>query len=52
MNGVRYSGRFGKLSKHVSDGLNVMIPFTGMRSEDIWLMWKPLSLQIINYHDL
>ena len=35
MNSVLYSGRFDELSKHVSDGLNVMMSFAGMRPEDL-----------------
>ena len=33
MNSVLYSGRFDELSKHVSDGLNVMMSFSGMQPE-------------------
>lgn len=35
MNSVLYSGRFDELSKHVSDGLNVMMSFAGMQPEDL-----------------
>lgn len=35
MNSVLYSGRFDELSKHVSDGLNVMMSFAGMQQEDL-----------------
>ena len=33
MNSVLYSGRFDELSKHVSDGLNIMSAFAGMQPE-------------------
>ena len=33
MNSVLYSGRFDELSKHVGDGLNVMMSFAGMQPE-------------------
>ena len=33
MNSVLYSGCFDELSKHVSDGLNVMMSFAGMQPE-------------------
>lgn len=33
MNSVLYSGRFDELSKHVSDGLNTMSAFSGMKPE-------------------
>ena len=35
MNSVLYSGRFDELSKHVADGLNVMMSFVGMQPEDL-----------------
>ena len=35
MNSVLYYGRFDELSKHVSDGLNVMMSFAGMQQEDL-----------------
>lgn len=35
MNSVLYSGRFGELSKHVGDGLNVMMSFAGMQPEEL-----------------
>ena len=35
MNSVLYSSRFDELSKHVSDGLNVMMSFAGMQPEDL-----------------
>ena len=35
MNSVLYSDRFDELSKHVSDGLNVMMSFAGMQPEDL-----------------
>ena len=33
MNSVLYSGRFDELSKHVGDGLNIMMSFAGMQPE-------------------
>lgn len=35
MNSVLYSGRFDELSKHVGDGLNVMMSFAGMQPESL-----------------
>lgn len=35
MNSVLYSSRFDELSKHVADGLNVMMSFAAMQPEDL-----------------